>query len=79
MVLRGRFRQHWKSWLALSFLVAVAGGLVLSAAAAGRRTAGAFPGYVATTAFAAAVNHRVALLHLFLCAAPQRRRQPARF
>lgn len=47
MVLRGRFRQHWTSWLALSFLVAVAGGLVLSAAAAGRRTAGAFPGYVA--------------------------------
>jgi hypothetical protein len=47
MVFRGRFRQHWKSWLALSVLVAVGGGFVLSAASAGRRTAAAFPGYVA--------------------------------
>jgi hypothetical protein len=46
MVFRGRFRQHWKSWLALSVLVAVGGGFVLSAAAAGRRTAAAFPGFV---------------------------------
>jgi hypothetical protein len=43
MVLRGRFRQHWKSWLALGLLVAVAGGSVLAAAAAARRTAAAFP------------------------------------
>ena len=47
MVFRGRFRQHWKSWLALSMLVAVGGGFVLSAAATGRRTAAAFPGFVA--------------------------------
>ena len=47
MVFGGRFRQHWKSWLALSLLVAVGGGFVLSAAAAGRRTAAAFPGFVA--------------------------------
>jgi hypothetical protein len=47
MVFRGRFRQYWKSWLALSVLVAVGGGFVLSAAAAGRRTAAAFPGFVA--------------------------------
>ncbi len=46
LVLRGRFRQHWKSWLALSLLIAVAGGFVLSAASAGRRTAAAFPDYV---------------------------------
>src|SRR6266702_8244925 len=35
MVLRGRFRQYWKSWLALSLLVAVAGGFVLTTASAG--------------------------------------------
>jgi hypothetical protein len=47
MVLRSRFRQHWKSWLALSVLVAVAGGFVLATAAAGRRTAAAFGDFVA--------------------------------
>jgi FtsX-like permease family len=47
MVLRGRFRQYWKSWLALSVLVAVAGGFVLAATAAGRRTAAAFPEFAA--------------------------------
>jgi hypothetical protein len=47
MVLRGRFRQHWRSWLALSVLVAVAGGSVLAAAATARRTAAAFPGFAA--------------------------------
>ena len=45
MVLRGRFRQYWKAWLALSLLVAVAGGFVLTTAAAGHRTANAFPGF----------------------------------
>jgi FtsX-like permease family protein len=47
MILRGRFRQHWESWLALSVLVAVAGGFVLGAAVAGSRTAAAFPGFTA--------------------------------
>ena len=47
MVFRGRFRQYWKSWLALSVLVAVAGGFVMAAAAAGRRTAAAFPEFAA--------------------------------
>jgi hypothetical protein len=47
MVLRGRFRQYWKSWLALSVLVALAGGFVLASAAAGRRTAVALPGFTA--------------------------------
>jgi hypothetical protein len=47
MVLRGRFRRHWKSWLALSILVAVGGGFVLTTASAGHRTADAFPGFVA--------------------------------
>jgi ABC-type lipoprotein release transport system permease subunit len=45
MVLRMRFRQYWKAWLALSLLVAVAGGFVLSTASAGHRTADAFPGF----------------------------------
>ena len=43
MALRGRFRQYWKSWLALSVLVALAGGFVLATAVAARRTADAFP------------------------------------
>ena len=47
MVLRARFRQYWKSWLALSLLVAVAGGFVLTTASAGHRTADAFPGFAA--------------------------------
>ena len=47
MVLRGRFRQHWKSWLALSVLVALAGGFVLATTVAARRTAAAFPEFTA--------------------------------
>jgi ABC-type lipoprotein release transport system permease subunit len=47
MVHRGRLRQHWKSWLALSVLVALAGGFVLATTAAGRRTAAALPGFTA--------------------------------
>ena len=45
--MQGRFRQYWKSWLALSVLVALAGGFVLATAAAGRRTAAAFPEFTA--------------------------------
>ena len=47
MVLRARFRQYWKSWLALSLLVAAAGGFVLTTASAGHRTAHAFPDFAA--------------------------------
>ncbi len=47
MVLRGRFRQYWKSWLALGLLVAAAGGFVLTTASAGHRTADAFPRFTA--------------------------------
>jgi hypothetical protein len=43
MVLRGRFRQYRTSWLALSLLVAVAGGFVLATVVAARQTADAFP------------------------------------
>jgi len=47
VVVQGRFRQHWKSWLALSVLVAVAGGFVLATVDSARRTADAFPQFVA--------------------------------
>ena len=47
MVLRARSRQYWKSWLALSLLVAVAGGFVLITASAGHRTSHAFPEFAA--------------------------------
>jgi ABC-type lipoprotein release transport system permease subunit len=47
MVLHAQLRQRWKSWLALAGLVALVGGFVLAAAATGRRTADAFPGFVA--------------------------------
>src|SRR3984957_17444656 len=47
MVVQGRFRQYWKSWLALSLLVAVAGGFVLATGVSARRTADAFPQFAA--------------------------------
>ncbi len=47
LMLWGRLRQYWKSWLALSLLVAVAGGFVLAALVAAHRTATALPGFVA--------------------------------
>src|SRR5580693_6861806 len=55
MVLRVRLRQHWKSWLALAALVALVGGFVLAAAATGRRTAAAFPDFVARHGYDAIV------------------------
>jgi hypothetical protein len=47
LVLRARLRLYWKSWLALSALVALVGGLVMAAAMTARRTESAFPAYVA--------------------------------
>ncbi len=55
MVLHVRLRQHWRSWLALAALVALVGGLVIAAAATGRRTAAAFPGFVARHGYDAIV------------------------
>ena len=55
MVLRVRLRQHWRSWLALAALVALVGGFVMAAAATGRRTAAAFPGFVARHGYDALV------------------------
>src|ERR1700733_2620234 len=55
LVLRARLRQYWKSWLALSALVALAGGLVMAAAMTGRRTAAALPAYTARYGYDAAI------------------------
>ena len=45
MLLRSSFRQRWRSWVLLSLLIALASGLVLTAAVAARGTATAFPRY----------------------------------
>ncbi len=50
-VLRADLRHRWRSWIALSVLVALVGGLVLAAMAAGRRTESAFPRFVASRGF----------------------------
>ena len=47
LVFRAELRQRWKSWLALALLIALVGGFVLAATAAGRRTDSAFPRFVA--------------------------------
>ena len=47
LVFRSEFRRRWKSWMILVVLIAVVGGLVLASVAAGRRTASAFPRFVA--------------------------------
>lgn len=55
MLLRAQLRQHWKSWLALAALVTLVGGFVMAAAATGRRTAAAFPDFVARHGYDAVV------------------------
>ena len=51
MLARAESRQRFKSWLVLALLVALVSGLVLAAAAAGRRTSSAFPRFVAAHGF----------------------------
>ncbi len=48
LVFGAELRRRWRSWLILVVLIAVVGGIVLAAAAAGRRTATAFPRFVAS-------------------------------
>ena len=48
LVFGAELRHRWRSWLILVVLIAVVAGLVLAAAAAGRRTATAFPRFVAS-------------------------------
>jgi len=51
LVFGAELRRRWRSWLILVVLIAVVGGLVLAATAAGRRTATAFPRFVAAHGF----------------------------
>jgi hypothetical protein len=51
MAFRAKLRHRWRSWLAIALLVSVVGGLVLAAAAAGRRTEAAFPQFAARHGF----------------------------
>ncbi|HUY21141.1 MAG TPA: ABC transporter permease [Acidimicrobiales bacterium] len=46
LVFGAELRRRWRSWLTLAVLIAVVGGLVLAAAAAGRRTATAYPRFL---------------------------------
>src|SRR5689334_15993815 len=55
LVFGARLRRYWRSWLLLSVLVAIVGGFVLAAAAAGDRTDAAFPRYVASHGYDAIV------------------------
>jgi FtsX-like permease family len=48
LVFGAELRRRWRSWLILVVLIAGVGGLVLASAAAGRRTATAFPRFVAS-------------------------------
>jgi ABC-type lipoprotein release transport system permease subunit len=59
MLLHAQLRQHWRSWLALAALVTLVGGLVMAAASTARRTAAAFPGFLARHGYDAVVysNH----------------------
>jgi hypothetical protein len=51
LVFASELRRRWRSWLVLAALIAVVGGLVLAATAAGRRTATTFPRFVAAHGF----------------------------
>jgi FtsX-like permease family len=67
LVFNAGLRRRWRSWLAIALLISVVGGLVLAAAAAGRRTENAFPHFVATHGFDSIVYATIpvpALAHL---------------
>jgi len=55
LVFRGELRRRWRSWVALALLITLVAGLVLAATAAGRRTASAFPRFVAAYGYDALV------------------------
>src|SRR5204863_10149809 len=46
-LLRARARTAWRAWVALGLLLAVASGVALASIAAARRTASAYPRYLA--------------------------------
>ena len=51
LVFRAELRRRWRSWLAIALLVALVGGFVLAATAAGRRTDSAYPRFLARYGF----------------------------
>ena len=51
LVFHAGLRRRWRSWLAIALLISVVGGVVLAAAAAGRRTENTFPRFVAAHGF----------------------------
>src|SRR5436309_7059806 len=51
LVFRAELRRRWRSWLAIAILISVVSGFVLTATAAGRRTASAYPRFVAAYGF----------------------------
>jgi hypothetical protein len=55
LIFRSELRRRWRSWLALTLLIAVVGGVVMASAGAGRRTAAAFPTFVQTHGYDAAI------------------------
>jgi hypothetical protein len=55
LVFGAELHRRWRSWLVLAVLIALVGGVVLAAAAAGRRTATAFPRFVAAHGYDAFV------------------------
>jgi FtsX-like permease family len=55
MVFHAQLRHRWRSWLAITILISLVGGVVMAAAAAGRRTDAAIPGFVAAHGFDAEV------------------------
>jgi hypothetical protein len=55
LAFRAELRRRWRSWLSIALLISVVGGLVLGAAAAGRRTESAFPRFIAAHGFNALV------------------------
>jgi hypothetical protein len=55
LVFHAELRRRWRSWLAIAILISVVAGFVLAATAGGRRTASAFPQFVAAHGFDAVV------------------------
>ena len=64
MVFRAELRRRWRAWLALAALIAVVGGLVLGFTAAGRRTASAYPAFVAAHGYDLELESGGSLPHL---------------
>ena len=55
MVFHAQLRHRWRSWLAITILISLVGGVVMAAAIAGRRTDAAIPKFVSAHGFDAEV------------------------